>query len=48
MPSEETSLPVEVTPTEPEAECEKTSSPIQSRPTRVKTLPRKFEDYVMT
>jgi len=37
-----------VHPVEPEAEQEKLSSPVMTRPTRVRKLPERFKDFVMT
>ena len=41
-------LPVDIAPTEPEAQQGTTESPVLLRPTRVRKLPEKFKDFVMT
>ena len=46
---EETTPLLDVTdPVKPEAEQEKLSSPVMTRPTRVRRMPEKFKDFVMT
>lgn len=45
----ETTSTLDVTdPVEPEAEREKLSSPVVTRPIRVRKPPERFKDYVMT
>ena len=45
---ENTPLPVDIAPTESEAQQGTTESPVLLRPTRVRKLPEKFKDFVMT
>ena len=46
---EETTPLLDVTdPMKPEAEQEKPSSPVMTRPTRVRRMPERFKDFVMT
>ena len=43
-----TTLPVDLEPTESATEQEKVKFPLLLRPSRVKKLPEKFKDFVMT
>lgn len=47
-PDETTPLLDATDPANPEAEQEKPSSPFVMRPTRVRKLPERFKDFVMT
>ena len=47
-PEEATPLLDVTDPVEPEVEREKLSSPVMTRPTRVRKLPERFKDFVMT
>lgn len=47
-PGETTPVPDDIARTEPEPEQEKASSPIVSRPSRVRELPERFKDFDMT
>ena len=46
-PDETTPVPDDIARTEPEPEQEKASRPIISRPSRVRKLPERFEDFDM-
>ena len=48
LEQENTPLPVDIAPTESEAQQGTTESPVLLRPTRVRKLPEKFKDFVMT
>ena len=48
LEQEKTPLPVDNAPTEPEAQQGATESPVLLRQTRVRKLPEKFKDFVMT
>ena len=45
---EKTTLPVNVEPTESVTEQETAKFPVLLRPSRVKKLPEKFKDFIMT
>ena len=47
-PEETSSLPDVTDPVKPEAEREIPSSPVMTRPTRVRKMPERFKDFVMT
>ena len=47
-PEETSSLPDVTDPVKPEAEREIPSSPVLTRPIRVRKMPERFKDFVMT